>query len=340
MIRYPAEWEPQRRTWLAWPHNQKNWGQRPGIVDFYVELIGLIRKFQPAALLVPPDAVSKLPAALKQKAPHPLEIFSIPTDDIWIRDYGPLFVEKDGTPQIVSFEFNAWGKKFPPWDADNRVPEQIAEALGLCAATCRAIFEGGAIEIDGRGHGLTTLDCLTGANRNKKEALPEVEKEIKDALGLSSLTVLPKGLFKDHTDGHIDNVARFVAPNHVVAAAESDSASPNYEILKDAKKRLLALRSDGAPLTVSTLPLPGQRALGDEVLPASYMNFIYVNGGVIVPLYNSPHDAAALDFFKKVHPDRKISGIDCTLVIEEGGSLHCLTRQEPLFAESTADSRK
>lgn len=331
MIRYPAEWEPQRRTWLAWPHNLNSWGQRPGIIDFYVELIGIIRKFQPAALLVPPDVVSTLPAALKQEAPHPLEVFTIFTDDIWIRDYGPLFVEKDGAPQIASFEFNAWGKKFPPWEADNRVPEQIAEALGLPVSTCRTIFEGGAIELNGCGHGLTTLDCLVGPNRNKKDMLPEVEKEITATLGLKSLTVLPRGLFKDHTDGHIDNVARFVAPNHIVAAAESNAASPNHEILKDAKKRLLALRSGGNPLTISTLPLPRQRELDGEVLPASYMNFIYVNGGVLVPLYNSPHDAEALDFFRKVHPDREISGIDCTLVIEEGGSLHCLSRQEPLL---------
>lgn len=331
MIRYPAEWETQKRIWLSWPHNPQNWGHRPAVTDFYVELIGIIRRFQTAALLVPSEMIPMLPTLLKTPADHPLEIFEIPTDDIWIRDYGPFFVEEDDELRATAFSFNAWGRKFPPWEKDNRVPEHMAETLGIPVSSSNIIFEGGAIEINGYGAGITTYDCLVGPNRNAAQDLPEIESVIKEVLGLSSLLVLPAGLAGDHTDGHIDNVARFVAPNRIVLAREDDPASPNYELLKDAHLRISSWRPGGMPLTIRTLPLPFQRILGEETLPASYMNFIYVNGGLIVPLYRSPHDDEALAFFRQAYPDRAVIGIDCTLVIEEGGSLHCLSKQEPLI---------
>lgn len=331
MIRYPAEWENQQRIWLSWPHNRENWAHRPAIVDFYVELVGIIRRFQTAALLVPSEIVPTLPAALRREAAYPLELFEISTDDIWIRDYGPLFVEKDDQLHAVSFGFNAWGEKFPPWDTDNQVPARIADALGISHVAESLIFEGGAIEINGYGAGMTTRDCLVGPNRNPDTDLPEIETAIKEALGLSSLLVLPGGLAGDHTDGHIDNVARFVAPDRIVLAREDDPSSPNHEMLRDAHLRISAWRPGGMPLTIRTLPLPFQRTLGDEILPASYMNFIYVNGGLIVPLYRSVHDDEALSYFKQAYPDRTVIGIDCTLVIEEGGSLHCLSKQEPML---------
>jgi agmatine deiminase len=329
--RYPAEWETHRRTWLAWPHNAENWAHRPAIRDFYISLLKLIRKFEPSALLVPGEMISTVKDSLKSTGNHPLEIFDIETDDIWIRDYGPLFVEKDGAPHVVSFEFNAWGKKFPPWEADNQVPGRIAKALGISISSHTPIFEGGAIEINGEGAGITTLDCLIGLNRNAANDRETVEAELKAALGLHSLMVLGRGLNGDHTDGHIDNVARFVAADHIVVAREDDPSSPNHRILSDAKERLAVWHPNGRPLTISTLPLPPQRTVEQETLPASYMNFIFVNGGLIVPTYRSPDDEEALAFFRKVFLTREVIGIDCTLVIEEGGSLHCLSKQEPLF---------
>ncbi len=252
MIRYPAEWEPQRRVWLSWPHHRENWGHRPAIADFYVELIGIIRRFQPVALLVPQNIRADLPASLCREASFPLEIFELPTDDIWIRDYGPLFIDDDDELAAVSYEFNAWGKKFPPWDLDNAVPGRIAEALGISFRSEAFVFEGGAIEINGYGAGITTRDCMVGSGRNSESDLSAVEKALKETLGLSDLLTLPKGLAGDHTDGHIDNVARFVAPDRLVLAREDDPVSPNYEILREAHLRLSAWRPGGMPLTIRT----------------------------------------------------------------------------------------
>ncbi len=331
--RYPAEWEPHLRTWLAWPHHEENWAHRPAIRDFYASLIQLIRRYEPVALLVPQTMKKRAFDTLECDRAFPLEIFSIETDDIWIRDYGPLFVERNGTSHIVSFEFNAWGGKFPPWDSDNRVPGRIAEILGISISSFTPLFEGGAIEINGEGAGVTTSDCLVGPNRNAADKQSAVEAELKSALGLHDLLVLDRGLFGDHTDGHIDNVARFVASDHIVVARQDDSSCPNHSILSEAKERIAAWRPNGRPLTVSTLPLPEQRTLGSEILPASYMNFIFVNGALIYPTYKSPHDEEALAFFKHTFPKREVLGVDCTLVIEEGGSLHCMSKQEPLIVK-------
>ena len=327
-MRFPAEWAPQRRTWLAWPHHPGNWRARPGIVDFYVELIGLIRGFQPVSLLVPAPLVSALPQALSASAAFPLDIFAVPTNDIWIRDYGPIFVEEDGRLRIISFAFNAWGEKFPPFDLDNRVPNRMARLLDCPIVEYPLVFEGGAIETNGEGAGITTADCLVGPHRNLAP-LEQLTSALRSALGFRDLLVLPKGLDGDHTDGHIDNIARFVGADHVVAARAEEASSPNYPVLEDALARLEAWKPGGKTLRVSTLPLPPQRVSGDERLPASYMNFIYVNNGLIVPLYRCEHDETALRFFEEIYPERTVLGIDCTLVIEEGGSLHCLSKQEP-----------
>lgn len=329
-VRFPAEWEPQRRTWLAWPHNTVNWKHRPGILDFYVKLTGVIRRFQPVSLLVPDSSISAVPKEITKPAAYPLDILAISTNDIWIRDYGPIFVEKEGRLELLSFGFNAWGEKFPPYDLDGRVPNEMARHLKLPITEHPIIFEGGAVETNGKGAGITTRDCLVGPRRNPEKTLGQVVDTLQSTLGLLDLLILPEGLDGDHTDGHIDNVARFLGPDHVVVATTTDPTSPNFDVLKDARRRLETWKPAGQPLTVSTLPLPPQRILGDDVLPASYMNFIYVNNGIVIPLYQCEHDAVALGFFKRVYPDRTVLGIDCSLVIEEGGSLHCMTKQEPL----------
>ena len=331
MIRFPAEWEPQKRVWLAWPHNAVNWGERPLIFAFYETLIGIIRRFQPVALIVPPDTALSFPSASDDRSRHPIECIPMPTDDIWIRDYGPIFVDDAGKKAVAAFRFNAWGAKFPPWDRDDRVPLQIARKYGIPMAAHDVVFEGGAIDVNGRGVGITTLPCLVGPNRQPPMSRQTVEETLRSALGLTSMLVLPEGLCGDHTDGHVDNVARFLSEDHVVVAREDDTNADNHPILVKAKKAIEAFRPGGRTLKVSELPLPPTRAVGDEILPASYMNFIFVNGGLIVPTYGTPLDDVALDFFRSVFPEREVVGIDCTLVIEEGGSLHCLSKQEPLL---------
>lgn len=333
-IRYPAEWEPQEATWLAFPHNKTNWYGERGVKirQFYIDLIRTISEFQPVNVLIP----SKKFLTLDEKfavadRPFPASFFILKTDDIWIRDYGPFFVKKGKKTAVAQSAFNAWGAKFPPWKNDNLVPERIADMLEYkMSESIPYIFEGGAIEVNGDGLGMTTLDCLVGKNRNKVDDLSAVIKAICKMLGLKALLVLPKGLEGDHTDGHIDNVARFVAKDRVVIASASPR-SANGKFLEEARAAILEFLKIhyGKTAQVDTLPLPPQRKLDDgQILPASYMNYIYVNGGLIYPKYKCANDSVAQKYFESVYPDRFVIGIDCRTVIEEGGSLHCMSKHE------------
>lgn len=334
-IRHPAEWEEQAATWLSFPHHPKNWAGERGVKirQFYFDLVCQISKFQPVKLIVPkgwtlPEEES--PRFIKCKfAP---QVYSIRTNDIWIRDYGPFFVKKGEKKLLVQTKFNAWGAKFPPYGLDDNVPAQIAKLENLPISEVPYIFEGGAIEINADGLGITTLDCITGKNRNESKDLKKITNALCKAFGLRDILILPCGLFGDHTDGHIDNVARFVQNERLVVASEKDETSPNHERLLKAKIMLeewLQMHY-GKKAKVDTLPLPPQGKLGNEVLPASYMNFIYANGALLFPCYAPKTDKIAKAYFKSIYPDRKIIGIDCRSVIEEGGSLHCMSKQECL----------
>jgi len=333
-VRYPAEWEEQAATWLAFPHNKKNWyGERgENIRKFYINLIQTISEFQPVNVLVP----SKNFLTIEEKfaladRPFPVSIIFLKTNDIWIRDYGPFFLKKGNKTVISETQFNAWGAKFPPWKLDNAIPSTIAEAFGYkLDNSVPYIFEGGAIEVNGDGLGITTLDCLIGKNRNADEDLPKVVKALCKTFGLKDMLVLPHGLHGDHTDGHIDNVARFVAKDRVVMCW-AEGKSPNAPILAEAKFLLenwLKMHY-GTAAKVDTLPLPPQRVLEDgQILPASYMNYIHANGALIFPKYKSPKDTIAQKYYESVFPKLKVIGIDCRTVIEEGGSLHCMSKHE------------
>jgi len=291
-VRYPAEWEQQSATWLALPTNDKNWAVRRERIDaFYSKLIDTISRFQSVRIL---------------------EDLQIMHNDVWIRDYGPFFVKCGGNISTVSYEFNAWGEKFPPWDLDNSVPEKIAKKLGIPCAKHKWIIEGGALEFNGDGLCLTTAPCLFGKKRNPAKQKKELLKDLVESFGLKSINILPKGLQEDHTDGHIDNMARFIAKNRVVMAEGFEKEK------KDIETWLSNYYED---VKVDVLKLPPK-------LPASYMNFIFINGALIVPTYNCKNDSLALEYFKKAFPNREIIGIDSTTPIEEGGSLHCLSKQE------------
>ena len=334
-VRYPAEWEKQSATWLAFPHNKTNWYGERGVKirKFYVELVRNITEFQPVNLLLPSKnfLTDEEKVALANR-PFPVNFIVIKTNDIWIRDYGPFFMKKGNKKVVVETQFNAWGAKFPPWGLDNAIPQKIAAKMGLpLIESVSYIFEGGAIEVNGDGLGITTEDCLVGKNRNDVKHLNKVAKALRKAFGLKDLLVLPHGLHGDHTDGHIDNVARFVAKDRIVMCMADNKRSPNAPILSEAKFIIekWLFRHYGESAVVDTLPLPPQRVLDDgQILPASYMNYIYVNGGLIFPKYKSPNDAKAKKYFESVYPDRKVIGIDCRTVIEEGGSLHCMSKHE------------
>jgi len=295
MIRYPAEWEEQAATWLALPINEENWAIRRERIDaFYSKLIGTISRFQTVKIL---------------------DDLQIPHNDIWIRDYGPFFVECNGKLNTVSYEFNAWGEKFPPWNLDGSVPEKIAKHKNIPLKKYPWILEGGGVELNGDGLCLTTSPCLFGEKRNSENRKKEFLKDFQNSLGIKSLKILQRGLPEDHTDGHIDNLARFVAKNHVAMAAGYEQEKKEIEIW-------LSQHYEAAKVDI--LPLPPHS-------PASYLNFIFVNGGMLVPTYNCEADAVAFDYFKKIFPDREIITIDASAPIEEGGSLHCLSKQEPFI---------
>jgi len=335
LYRYPAEWENQKATWLSFPHNKENWYGERGekIRKFYIDLIRAISDFQPVNVLVPNSKfLTKEELDSLENVGFPVTLYPIKTDDIWIRDYGPFFVKKGKKTVVSESQFNAWGAKFPPWKNDNQIPERIAEATGYpMDQSIPYIFEGGAIEVNGDGLGITTMDCLVGQNRNAPEDLSYVIKAICQMLGLKNLLVLPHGLHGDHTDGHIDNVARFIAKDKVVMAWDNGMRSKNAPILTEVKYLIETWLKAfyGKTAKVETLPLPPQRKLPDgQILPASYMNFIFVNGGLIYPKYKCKADSEAQKFFEKAFPEKIIIGLDCRTVIEEGGSLHCMSKHE------------
>lgn len=337
--RYSAEWEAQHAIWLSWPHNEKEWGKKriEKIKEFYIELINTILEFQDVNLIIPDEEFLKETCCSMSQQKHKLKKVIIPNNDIWIRDYGPFFMEitngKKKEQLIVNFEFNAWGGKFPPWNLDNNVSKEIAFYLGCEIESYPIIMEGGSLEFSGDGLILTTEQCLLNKNRNPDLSKNEIENILKSVFNTEEIIWLKQGLEGDHTDGHIDDVVRFVGPRKILICKSNHKKDNNYEHLNESIEYLQKWThpKKGYKLEVIELPMPDRIEIKNERLPNSYANFIFVNGGVIIPTFSCPSDKKALKIFKKVFPDRKVAGIDCSLLIEEGGGLHCMTKQEPLF---------
>lgn len=346
--RYPAEWETQRAIWLSWPHNEKEWGKKriggvgEGMRGFFKELIKIILRFQNVNLILANENLlqeidsDKLFVKAIHELPQTLKKIILPNNDIWIRDYGPFFLEtKNGNhknPLIIDFEFNAWGEKFPPWNLDNNIPKEMAFYLGSEIESYPIVMEGGALEFSGDGIILTTEQCLLNKNRNPNLNKEQIESILKTAFSIEEIIWLKRGLEGDHTDGHIDDIARFVGSRKLLICKSNDKNDGNYKHLSESIEYLKnwSHSQTGDKLEIIELPMPDRMEIKNERLPNSYANFIFVNGGVIVPTFNCPSDKKAVEIFKKVFPDRKVVGIDCSLLIEEGGGLHCMTKQEPV----------
>lgn len=334
--RYPAEWERQKSIWLAFPHNQKQWGSieladgRTGldeIREFFIKLMDIILDYQDVNLIFNNHKLlfeyGRSLESLKNKK-YKLFTHVIPNNDIWIRDYGPFFMEGGS---ILDFGFNAWGEKFHPWDDDNDVPHNIAQALGKPAVVNSMILEGGSVEFSGDGLILTTEQCLLNRNRNPHLSCKEIENNLKQAFGVQEVIWLRRGLEGDHTDGHIDDFARFVGPRHILICYAEDKDDPNYEHLEQSYEQLKEWGNKA--LTLTRLPLPNKMFLPNGLrLPNSYANFIFLNGAVIVPTFDCPNDVKALEIIQGLFPDRKVIGINSSFLIQEGGGLHCMSKQE------------
>jgi agmatine deiminase len=328
--RMPAEWEPHAATWLSWP-------RREGISfpDAFDRVMPTFRKMVAALVESEPVYINvcngahetEARAALDGLAPERITYFEIPTNEPWCRDHGPVFVRRERKEPrlgIVDWGHNAWGNKYPPFDLDDAVPRRIADSLGLpCWQGCM-ILEGGSIEVNGAGVCLTTESCLLNPNRNPQLTRAQIEQRLRDYLGLRHVYWLARGTEGDDTDGHIDNLARFVNERTILAAVEEDTASANYEPLQENLARLRAM-----PFEIVSLPMPARIEREDLVLPASYANFYIANSAVLVPTYSDPNDARALETIAPFFPSRKIVPIDCRELIWGLGAFHCLTQQQP-----------
>ncbi len=351
---FPAEWEPQSGTWFSWPRPEgiSFPDKYHTVPDNIAKIIRHIVPRQKVHINVPNGNWEYIVRELLTRRRVPLEnveFHHIPTNESWCRDHGPAFVVRRPSANrgrsgnqsnnnrrlpplaIVDWGFNAWGGKYPPYDADDAVPTRIAEKLNLPVWYPGIVMEGGAVEFNGKGTVLTTTDCLLNPNRNPGLSREEVELYLKDYYGQSHVCWVTGGIEGDDTDGHIDNLARFISPTKIVVGVEQDRGDKNYKRLRDLRKQLAELRDqDGQPFEIVEIPMPGAVEYDGQRLPATYINFLFINGAVLVPTYRHPeHDRTAMQILRKHLPQHKIIGIDCVELIWGLGAIHCLTQQQP-----------
>lgn len=334
----PAEWEPQEAVWFSWPHPggisfPDAYGPIPGAM---AALVRAAAEFQPVRVNVN-DAAEEAEARRLVGRNDAVEYFHVPTDEPWCRDHGPVFLVNDTTGEVVvaDFDFNAWGGKYEGTERDRRVPSAVAAKLGLRCFRNPMVLEGGAIEVNGSGSLLTTRSCLLNPNRNAHFDRALVEENLRGWLGVRNILWLADGIEGDDTDGHIDDLTRFVGKSRVVTAVEDRPDDANHVILRDNAEALRSFRDeDGTLLEVIPLPMPARRLEHQgERLPASYANFLVVNGGVLMPAFGDPRDDDAASVLASVFPGRKVVPVDCRDLIIGLGSIHCLSQQQPAAPE-------
>jgi agmatine deiminase len=340
---FPPEWHRHKATWLSWP--------RPEGISFpdkyhtvpenLARIMAEIAPRERVEINVPNGNWERIVREqLKAHGCPTRNVFfhHIKTNESWCRDHGPAFVLKKGksgksTAAIVDWGFNAWGGKYPPYDDDDAVPTRIAEEMRLPVFYPKIVMEGGSVEFNGAGTVLTTTQCLLNKNRNPHLNKSEIEQYLKDFYGQKHVLWLGEGIVGDDTDGHIDDLARFINPTTIVTAVEDDPKDENYKILKDNRKRIEKLRDqDGEAFEILELPMPGTIEFDGQRLPATYVNFYFVNGALLVPTFgNKKRDKQAIEILQKHLPDRTVIGIDCQELIWGLGAIHCLTQQQPVI---------
>ncbi len=325
----PAEAAPHAATWLAWPEGDELWmGWLERVRQEVAALVNTIARFEPVHLLVASDAVL---ADAQRRVGHNVFFFRVPYSDVWVRDSGPIFLVNDKEEVLLTdWEFNGWGNQFSS-QPDNDIPRSIAQHLGCAAASAGIVLEGGSIEPDGQGTILSTEQCLLSMERNPHLSRTQIEERLREYLGIDRILWLKSGLQNDHTDGHVDTLARFIDSNRVLAVACEDSAHGDYAATQENIDILRSSRgSEGSPLSVIELPLPKNAIEFDGYdLPASYANYYVCNGAVIVPQYGDPNDPVALGILRELYPDREIIGLSARAVVTGGGAFHCLTQHQP-----------
>ncbi|HEX4143787.1 MAG TPA: agmatine deiminase family protein [Pirellulales bacterium] len=330
--RFPAEWEPHAATWLAWPHNPATWpGKFEPIPAVWQELVRTLAQFEPVNIFAGGESIRREAESLVGDVPN-VTLCDIPTNDVWSRDHGPMFLAgpPDLPPALVDWDYNAWGGKYPPFDLDNEIPRHVAELTGRRRFTPGIILEGGAIDGDGAGTILTTEPCLLNPNRNPHLGRGEIEQYLADYCAARKVIWLAGEIAGDDTDGHIDELARFVGPRTVVCAVEPDPQDENYEPLADNFQRLAsATDAQGRAFEVVPINLPRPLYHDGQRLPASYMNFYIANGVVLVPVFDDVADLAACDTLGALFPGRKIHPLRAVDLAWGLGAYHCITQQQP-----------
>lgn len=328
-FRMPPEWGPHERCWMAWPSNKVTFGPDLNPVrKQYTAVAHAIARFEPVTMLAREE---DLPGA-KQMLGGDIEVLTSPLDDAWTRDTGPLFVTNvTGDVVGVDWPFNGWGGEFP-FEQDDQVAGRILEIAGIRAVRAEMQFEGGALAVDGQGTGMATLQCIMHGGRNVGGTQVEFEQQVRDYLGVEKMIWFKQGLEGDPTQGHVDQIAAFVAPGRVVAAEGRNLQDPDYKYLQDNLKVLKSARdARGNSLEVHTLEQPPVRYRADGTRQTlSYLNFYIANGGIIAPQYGfKPQDENALAVLRELFPDREVVGVSTLLIGDAGGNIHCITQQHP-----------
>jgi agmatine deiminase len=365
----PAEWRRHSATWLSWPKDPETWPERvPQVEDIFLQMMAALAPHEMVNLLVDDETTeAAVRARCTFSGSENIQFHRLVTVDSWIRDYGPNFVvcelsdklsdplqfvansgekpvdEADDKLKCVGHPlayndwiFNAWGNKYEELKKDDSIPARLEGLLKLPRFEAGIVMEGGSIEVNGAGCVLTTEQCLLNANRNPHLSRAEIEQYLRNYLGVEKVLWLGEGVVGDDTDGHIDDIARFVAPDVIVCAVEEDPADANYELLQDNLRRLQTMTDvKGRHFEIVTLPMPGvvggastdSRNL--DRLPASYANFYIANGVVLAPVFGHPNDTRALNVLEKLFPSRRVVGINCEPLVWGMGTIHCVTQHQP-----------
>lgn len=340
----PAEWAPHTSTWIAWPHNAEDWpGKFQPIPWVYSEIVRHLSQVEEVNILVNDERAQKVATRILTRAGANLARLHFHhwrTDRIWLRDSGPIFVKQADELAITNWKFNAWAK-YPNWQNDDQIPEHVAKLRDMRridptvttdGKERRVVLEGGSIDVNGAGAVLTTEECLLSdvQQRNPGVSREQLEQVFREYLGVEQVLWLNRGCAGDDTHGHVDDIARFVATDTIVAATESNTADENHLPLAENLDRLRSFRQHKSePYKVVELPMPAPVVFDNERLPASYANFYIANGLVLVPTFNDANDRIALNTLADCFPDRKVVGIHCGDFIWGLGALHCMTQQEP-----------
>jgi agmatine deiminase len=347
----PAEWEPHEATWLAWPHNPDDWpGKFQTIPWVYAETVRLLAARERVHILVNDATAEQRAQRILERAGADLEqvcFHQWPTNRVWTRDSGPIFIRKDGVRNseglvgITNWRFNAWAK-YADWQLDDQVPGRVADWLDMPqwqpvvkmenGLARQLVLEGGSIDTNGAGILLTTEECMlsTVQARNPGFGRETLERVFSEFLGIDKLIWLGRGIAGDDTHGHVDDISRFVGPESILTTVEPDTNDANHEPLAENLERLKAARTlDGKQFSLVELPMPRQVIFSGQRLPASYANFYLANGLVLAPTFHDPNDRVALNILAEVFPKREVIGIDCVDLVWGLGTLHCMTQQQP-----------